>query len=506
MNVRSLLLLTTFLLAAMLSGCSTDEKAATAWTPEQEHAPSITSTASAVACNACHSNAPHYGGSWLASENPGNRAQYVGYSLVGQVNIGTSATPVFTTVDYTIDCSSCHINNDIAANREIRRQYAASGHADVTATPWTAPIVGAGCQRCHTTFGFLNFLAGLPGITLTTTDPVTQAIGQRESYQNAMQVLVCSACHTDLSSGALHPLGAFTATWTANGVTATFSFPPAGNSELCIRCHSSRRAGVNITSAATTTAHFLPSAATVFSGIDGIVAITATPAAPVIAQSGPKDGLGYEFSGRDYANPNLSSHRNVGMPGKGPCVACHMSGSAGHTLMPVAKDDSGQITAINSTACPVCHSDMTPARLNSKRSAFATAVAALDAALQAKGFYLNPADGNFYKDALFVSPIGTGTSNTEITASANAYYDAQAAAFALDRTDLRGTAFNLWLFRYHGGDPAAYVHNNNYSNKILFDSLDYLDNGVLDGTTAIADAIAADYLDGDGNTAGTQRP
>jgi hypothetical protein len=510
MTIRSLTLLTPLLLLVSLSGCGTDTK-----------------TTENLGASVGQS---HYGGLWIdGNDNPNNRAQYLSYSLKGTVNVGgtgngTSPPPAYTTVDYTISCLSCHPNGDTKANADILKDYAKSGHADVTAIPWTAPKVGASCQRCHTTFGFRyhleNYNPDLPftGITLSSPDLNPQWTGeilstplnQREEYRKAMQVLICSACHPEdgLATGTLRVAGisgGYVANWTVNNITALVTFPDAGASNLCIRCHSARRAGPNISATATTTAHYLPAAATVFSGTPALVKITATTSGGPALDS-KFTGVAYEFTGQNYVT-SVPPHKNVGTPGgKGPCVGCHMSGAAGHTLKSVVEDSTGEIAAINSNACIGCHGPILPTWLNDKKAAFHSAVVELDGELQSKGFFLNPSDGNFYRDSDFLELLGLGATNAERTASAKKYYDDQADAFGLDYTHLRGAAYNLWLFQYKLGDPAAYVHNSNYTKKVLFDTLDYMDNGAFDGIITLSDIVAAAYLDGDSSTAGIQRP
>lgn len=521
MTVRSLAPLMALLMLVSLSGCGTDTK-----------------TTENLGASVGQS---HYGGVYIdGNGNSNNRAQYMGYSLKGMVNVGGTGNPTgtppvtippaYTEVDYTISCLSCHPqtpsqpNGDTSVNAAILKDYATTGHADVTAIPWTFPLVGGNCQRCHTTFGFLYHLEkydpALPftGITLSSPDIVPQWTGtilstplnQREEYRKAMQVLICSACHPEdgLVTGTLRAStlpGGYVANWTVNRVTALVSFPDAGASNLCIRCHSSRYAGPNITTTATTTAHFLPAAATVFSGTPALVNITATTSgAPALGSK--FTGVAYEFTGQSYVTPVLS-HKNVGTPGgKGPCVGCHMSGAAGHTLKSVVEDSTGEIAAINSNACIGCHGPILPTWLNDKKAAFHSAVVELDGELQSKGFFLNPSDGNFYRDSAFLELLGLGATNAERTASAKKYYDDQADAFGLDYTHLRGAAYNLWLFQYKLGDPAAYVHNSNYTKKVLFDTLDYMDNGAFDVIITLSDIVAAAYLDGDSSTAGIQRP
>ena len=58
--------------------------------------------------------------------------------------------------------------------------------------------------------------------------------------------------------------------------------------------------------------------------------------------------------------------------------------------------------------------------------------------------------------------------------------------------DRMGAAFNYNLLEH---DPGAFAHNSHYAKLLIFDSLDYLDNGVLDGTINLTGyTAAADYL------------
>lgn len=511
MMSRFLTLLSVLLILIFLSGCGTDTK----------HTENLSAS----------TGESHYGGLYIdGNDNPANRAQYMGYSLKGMVNVGgtgngTSPSPLYREVDYTIACLSCHPptpsqpDGDTTANATILKDYATTGHADVTAIPWTIPEIGGNCQRCHTTFGFLYHLqnydpsAPFTGITLSSPDLDPQWTGeilstplnQREEYRKAMQVLICSACHPEdgLMNGTLRTsalLGGYVANWTANNITALVSFPDAGASNLCIRCHSARRAGPNITDVATTTAHYLPAAATVYSGTTDLVIVNVTP--PAIGEK--FTGLGYEFTGQNYVFN--SAHKSLGTPGgKGPCVACHMSASIGHTLKVVSEDSTGKVSTINSRACEVCHGVLLPTWLNDRKTGLQSVTAELDVLLQSKGFYLNPVNGNFYRDAGFLELLGLGATSAERTASAKKYYDDQAILFSLDNAALRGAVYNLWLFKYKGGDPAVYVHNSHYGKRILFDTLDYLDDGVVNGGVTL-DLEAADYLDGDRTIDGIQRP
>lgn len=401
---------------------------------------------SALVCGTCHSAAPHYGGTVLV------QAQFVGQA---------------TTYDAAgASCSRCHAGGDVSANAEIIAQYAESGHGDNTGIAWWdydwRASNRASCARCHNGTAFIAKLGNESNTTWIYTAGDTGKPGE---------TLGCVSCHTDISTGARRAASAFTATWTANNVTASVSFPDVGDSNLCVRCHSSRRGGVNITDVATTTAHYLPIAASLFSGTADFVTITANTSGsgPVVGTK--YSGVGYEFAGQDYTN--LGPHKTVGVTdGAGPCVFCHMSGDAGHTWVPGEKDDNGDFTAITSSACSniACHgSGMDADELNDQKDAFQVYLDGLEAQLEAKGFYFNPENGSFYKESSLTNAVN------------NAYFTAQAATFGLTAANLEGATFNYWLYSYKGGDPCGYVHNPDYAKKLLNDSRDYLNDGLLNG-------------------------
>ena len=421
-------------------------------------------TTSQATCSVCHPAAPHYGG-------------YPALAADGVTPDRDTAKPQW--VNNQATCADCHANNDPSLNQPILTQYADSGHGDVNGA-WTREEDGNTCSRCHTTTGFINNLTAGTAFNYGATDP--------------LHTLNCNACHASVDplTPTRRVAPAFTATWNTNSITASAAFPDAGDSNLCIRCHSARYAGANITNLATATSHYFPAAAVVFGGTPALVTVTNNTLADIT--NGPAIGTnftggGYEFAGQVYAN--AATHKTIGIPvapavaTTGPCVVCHMNGAAGHTWNAVTKDEvTGTVTAINSGACSAvgCHDGLTqpavtPATLNASKDAFDTALAALEAQLNARSIYFSQVAVsriNFFQDAALTTTVN------------NAYYATQAAlAPALTGTtptrDLQGAAYNLWLFKYHGADRGGYVHNPAYALKLINDSVDLLNDGTING-------------------------
>jgi len=69
-----------------------------------------------------------------------------------------------------------------------------------------------------------------------------------------------------------------------------------------------------------------------------------------------------------------------------------------------------------------------------------------------------------------------------------------------------GAAHN---YNYLHHEPGAYAHNRFYAKRLIFDSIDWVDNYVLDGSITIDKATypeAAHWLDSDATTGVTNRP
>lgn len=434
-------------------------------------------------CANCHKASAHYGGN---ATSP-------------------SATPAQWVAPFNgiyKPCSTCHANGDISANTAILDQYATSNHGDVngawshvstTTNSAATTITGTGagsystwCGRCHTTKGFID----QAGVNISNS---AITLWPTIAGQTMLDGVACDACHTSVVTGATRTLGTFTVSYysaitAVTGPPATTSgfnvaiektYPDIGPSSICIRCHSGRdsagigqliKDGTPEVGATILRTHYLGSGLTLF------------------------NTGGYHFGADPTIYTSLGSHKRIGAVGAGPCVTCHMSGTAGHTFWPITEDEStGQITAILSSACVECHdSNMTAAYLTEVRNDFKIVKNALEAALQTKGiFYRNEQEvggstGRFYTSSEHLTQL-TYSSTTPS-------YLSLSGGSAEAAKDLMGAAFNLAFMDYIQ-EPGAYVHNWQYARKLLIDSIDLVADGVIDenGIPAEVAAIKEKY-------------
>ena len=272
------------------------------------------------------------------------------------------------------------------------------------------------------------------------------------------ELLYCWGCHAD-NSGALSNPGPITAEYT----NAPFTFPDLLGSNVCISCHTGRESGEVISNSAAdfsdkgfVDSHYLSAAGTLF------------------------NASGYEFTGRDYSNSIYFIHDRVGLanplqPGaNGPCVGCHMKTEEGHLFLAVAKDITGRIIGLTSfeQTCSNCHTG--PAELlgvvNEQKEGFAAALESLRVELAKNDFIF-----------LGVFPYFSNTDWTSVKDPSG--------------KNNMGAAFNYNLL-YH--EPGAYAHNLHYTRKLLYDSIDFLDDGTLNYSVeaTLGPGKALDFLAG----------
>jgi len=329
---------------------------------------------------------------------------------------------------------------------------------------WDDTASRGSCQRCHTSTGASNFMKSpstyVANGTGNTFTHLTNWSATGGSPQN--ELLYCWGCHTNSGKGTLYAPGARTETYAAivnagtgtTGTAAVIAYPDIKGSNVCMTCHVGREVGENIKN--TTDA-------------DGVLSFInshyLTAGATLFGQSG------YTYAGRSYTAPNFFAHDKIGttaQPGtgtNGPCVTCHMTSPKKHLFTNVSTNTSGVITKITSTSCVSCHTGanaLTATSLETEHEDYKAAIAALNAALAAKGIHFFEAHPYFYAGA-----GGTGGAFTN-------WGGPYGVAFW---KDTMGAAFNLNLLLH---DPGGYAHNRFYAKRLIWDSIDFIDNGVLD--------------------------
>jgi hypothetical protein len=438
-------------------------------------------------------------------------------------------------------CTDCH--NPHQADATINRQWARSAHGgfildvkEAATNAYTAAVTETdavawvhydfkshpsrdACQRCHTSTGFRNF-ANSP----TTYNPANNVY---VAASNQKEMLYCWACHisnkgdlrnpgefvppdyrigtADVSNGSATVTGTGTS-WSSGNTPVGSLFQAAGDSAtyivqsvdsttqvtlttpyggataagvayrmtpylfpsgreiagisgsfVCVSCHSGRETGEYIKS-------YPGSIATNFGSFNSHY----LAAGGVLFRT-----IGYEYSGLGYSNPANFAHDTIGVTAagtgaNGPCVGCHMKNAESHLFLPTTRDETtDEITAITSGAvCETCHGAspalpaVTPTDLNNLEAQYDAALEALQGTLNTKGICWTSAYPYF------------NVYDTNTNACSASSYTAWA-----DK-DTLGAAFNMNMLEHM---PMAFVHNSLYTRRLIFDSIDWLDSGTLDG-------------------------
>jgi hypothetical protein len=272
--------------------------------------------------------------------------------------------------------------------------------------------------------------------------------------------------------------------------TVGLTYPDFANSNLCIGCHAGDGKGADV--------------------VDDFVSTHMLTAAGVLTSQNC-----YEFAGLDYADKPYFEHTLIGLTvaedgsvsGSGPCAGCHMQSDEEHSFKVVEKDESGAIVALKSTICADCHygehgpgmvtEDTTTkyglqtvaagvAFLEAEAEGYRQALEILLKAIEDQGIeYLG--HHPYFEGINWTDPDGDGTHQ----------FDAEMAA---------GAASNYYTLAH---EPGGYAHNRFYVKRLIFDSIDYIVDGAIDGTITL-DAVtypeAAHWLGADGAGVIAERP
>ncbi len=318
---------------------------------------------------------------------------------------------------------------------------------------WDDTTTRGACQKCHTATGAANFLnnpdtydntgAGNDFSHLSGWVKATSTVPTVPSNQN--ELLYCWGCHSNAGKGTLRNTTKAVLDFTYQGQTVVIT--GLGKSTACATCHGGR-GNVESPRSSRFQGHHAPTAGFMFN---------------------EKSHIGWEYAGKDYTNATTHfQHDQIGLNESGPCASCHMDNKS-HSFAAVT-EVAGTITAItNQALCNTCHTvggayEMTTTKLEEEKTGFAEASTILNN-------YVSNLPG--YTNYLNLA-IGSGNYSDTVAVPDNAYGAYQNGKIS-------------------GDEPGAYVHNRTYTKRLLFDSIDWMDNGVLDGTITLSPAMVAAY-------------
>jgi len=446
------------------------------------------------------------------------------------VHFSTGLRTSYVASSYRQNCRKCHNPHDTSLGREHRKQWAESGHGstrglariglDAKTRGSRIPLdqnFGNGnfCVRCHTSTGFINFVAGdqftnanaLPDIG---PDGKPDPNGLRTSYpeyatsgttirgpggvivsyaDKSREATNCDVCHVD-SRGTDNSAysGAVRGVALQSGVTIYYSYSSSGRghsqsvttvkydtlgySNLCLTCHSGRATGQTVKGLNTAYRSDALSNPLTLNFLNAPAAPSVHDFAGGAVLQGEKTAFLFYTSPLKYKTS--PAHRSINTEGSGPCISCHMprlAASQGGTLhshlfRPVSwtnDDINDKITDIISypTVCSSCHTETAAvftAKMNDLREGFRMSLLILAA--------LRPSSNNW---------TGKNT-NGGLGAAGPTYGNLPvpvlgglpAGAYTM------GASFNYgFLFN----EPSSYNHSPIMARQLIYDSIDWLKNG-----------------------------
>lgn len=436
-----------------------------------------------------------------------------------------------TYVDSQTQCTFCHDPHDSKLTARfpgmdrdpdtgmvaIYADWADSGHGDTQAAPWAsedfgAPAQGA-CARCHSASGYKLYLQN------PQAGSWAWKVGAAANDPNK-EVNRCDACHANFAfvrrNGATNGAGAAKLPYTPPaGALVNNLLTNAGDSNICVNCHTGRASGTGIKtqfanlSSAAPNSHYMASAGILYN-IVGFEQYTTPYSHTTYSSRGfQHDQIGLDTSFVDGNGNSLGADR-------GPCSVCHYtditSGARfSHSLDPFegTLGLNGSVTGAVSVVCGTCHAAGTSnqlgaAEINALKAQYKAGIDAITSLLLTRYGIVYDGGGVY---PYFFTDFAKTHSNIRWDTKALAGGDTRPPDSAGRR--LAGTAFNLnLLFR----EPGAYAHNQQYAMTLIFDAIDYLEDGEINGTLSGSTAVSLATLQGifsvtvDGVTPVTARP
>ena len=385
------------------------------------------------------------------------------------------------------------------------------------ATPWQAEDWSAAgqqaCQRCHTATGVSNFLN-----SPSTYDPANNDFSHLAGWggrsathtSNQREMLYCWGCHRNTESdrsnipALLRDPGSLQGLYNFHGAKA--QFPNVQASDVCIACHGGRESGESLdtisdfTNASFKNSHYLAAAGLMYVkiGFTGFI----DPNTPIGSST-----YGASLTSNEDGGALTSTHRKLGTtaingdshnpsvftPGNydsnGPCVTCHMQ-ATGQPTRATSHSLAIDINAANQV-CINCHSTEvdTPEHLSAfleeQSAVFQDAINLATTVLLAKyNIAYNPASYPYFYD-MAKDPSGKTAVKDWTRGTGDQAFGKK----------LMGACFNINVLNR---EPAAYAHARTYARRLLYDTIDFLDDKTINmstGATAIA-TFPAIYVKG----------
>jgi hypothetical protein len=420
--------------------------------------------------------------------------------------------PADNATTYRDSCSRCHNPHNNSSGITQAKQWAESGKGNVLGGPWTSnefrlnniaaaaydptkiinkdsSIAFNQCVRCHTTTGYRNFI-GLGDNPLLPKGSIMPFGGP--ALSQGRETLFCNACHSDysfarrntgpvtvfytLSTNTTAPVKKIRLTGSTtyndlmgnpNQLSIKFTFKDIGTSNLCLWCHTGRETGdvIKIVSQDPTVS---------FERLAIILSHYLTGGASIIQSSG------YTFEHLDPSRTYPSSgHQNVGGTSRGPCITCHMD-STRHSFEPISTNKinasdfwKNSVKGLTST-CTGCHGSYTYTTVNSNKVAHRAALDAVLGCMTAQ-YKLRPGQANNIRSITNRADTKSFTKWSSSGAS-----PLRANVQKIKGRDLMGATYN-WVALMN--DYGSYVHNVSYAKRLIYDTIDLLDDGSLNFST-----------------------
>ncbi len=380
-------------------------------------------------------------------------------------------------------------NRTIAQTLAIKAAGATdeSSHGGFTHYDWDAGNRQS-CQMCHTTTGFVNYVADPENYDAANNDFSHLAGWEVDGEGNVTssgqnELLYCWGCHSN-NSGDLRVTGAVTATYTYNDEAVVF--PDVGSSNTCVVCHSGRDNNETASTSSRFAGHHAPAAADLFAAVSHVA---------------------YEYPDLSYEPPVYFAHDAIDAEGQGPCVACHMNSEAdNHTFAVVDKDDTGTITAINADVCVSCHDGehglfVSQDQLGTTQNIWDGTAAVPTEVTQDM---VDDAAAGLEEEAEAYQ--NAGLLLTDIITLNNGLTNY--TALVIDNSNTlendRGAFQNAKLTT---DEPGGFAHNRFYVKRAIFDAIDWAEDGAIDGTITDYTALGDGYQYAEAmHWLGTERP